>query len=336
MNSFVIPEDNLNKTIWIVGIFALFRVIYGVMRFIQVHILMSSDMSRFGASKGGYAVLTGASEGIGRALSLELASRGFNLVVVARTKSRLEALKKDIRATYPGTDVRVLPLDCFAVKESCAALSTLCKELPVTLLVNNVGCEHGEPEPMEGKSLENMQAIIDLNITFNAQLCRAALSSLLANAQRLQCEACIVNLASVAATVEQPCVTTYSAAKAFNTTFSRALAKEGRCHHNGLLRVTNLRPAFVESNMSGLKASGLKGLLLGVVTPQYFAKAAVAKFGLVDDVSPVAQHALAAFFISRVLPSVVSERFLYALSMKRFNNAKEKREREEQLRQKNE
>jgi hypothetical protein len=43
---------------------------------------------------------------------------------------------------------------------------------------------------------------------------------------------------SVAASVEQPCVTTYSAAKAFNTTFSRALAKEGRRHHGGALCVT--------------------------------------------------------------------------------------------------
>ena len=79
-----------------------------------------------------------------------------------------------------------------------------------------------------------------------------------------------------------------------------------------------LRPAFVESAMSGLKAEGLKGLVLGVVTPAVFARSAVAKFGAVDDISPVMQHDIACWVMTS-LPQWVMERVLYVLSMVRIN-----------------
>ena len=89
------------------------------------------------------------------------------------------ALKTDLTALYPHcASTVVTPLDCFDVSVSCAALQRVCNQLPVTLLVNNVGCEHGEPEPLCGKSFQDMQAIVDLNITFNAQVCVCVISKL--------------------------------------------------------------------------------------------------------------------------------------------------------------
>jgi hypothetical protein len=73
--------------------------------------------------------------------------------------------------------------------------------------------------------------------------------------------------------------------------------------------------------MSGLKAEGLKGLILGVVTPEVFARSAVAKFGAVDDISPVLQHDVACWVMT-ALPKWVMERVLYALSMVRIHKRK--------------
>ncbi|KAL3893842.1 MAG: hypothetical protein SGCHY_005609, partial [Lobulomycetales sp.] len=56
-----------------------------------------------------YAVVTGASEGIGREFSLQLAKKGFNLVILSRTKAKLDALKKELLPT--GVNVLVVPFD---------------------------------------------------------------------------------------------------------------------------------------------------------------------------------------------------------------------------------
>ena len=91
-----------------------------------------------------------------------------------------------------------------------------------------------------------------------------------------------------------------------------------RQHHGGLIDVCNVRPAFVESAMSGLKAEGLKGFLLGVVKPAYFARTTVDKFGNADDISPVLVHDLQGIIITS-LPARLKEFFLYKLGMKRYS-----------------
>ena len=173
------------------------------------------------------------------------------------------------------------------------------------MLINNVGCETGEPEPLELKSSKDMQQIIDLNITFNAQLTRACLGSMIENAKELRVKGIVVNLASQAALLENPMISTYSAAKAFNTSFSRALAGEMRNHHKhkGIIHVCNLRPAIVESAMH-----------------------AVNKFGHCDDISPVPWHDMVGTFLSQFCPSKLKETILYRLSMVRYNKKKVKGE----------
>ena len=309
------------KLIFVAGVYTCVQFILWIADFIQLHLIARNDCSMYGAkTKKAYAIVTGASAGIGRALALELAKRGMNLIIVARTKKNLDNLKEEIQAKYPnGIEVEVCPLDCYDIAASTETLAKKCQELKVTMLVNNVGCESGEPEPLELKSSADMQQIIDLNITFNAQLTRACLGSIIENVRSLRVKGIVVNLASQAALLENPLISTYSAAKAFNTSFSRALAGEMRCNHHGIIDICNLRPAFVESAMSGLKAEGLKGLLLGVVLPETFAELAVNKFGPFDDISPVVWHDIIGIWFSRILPCRTKEAVLYRLSMTRYN-----------------
>lgn len=58
-------------------------------------------MKKYGAGKGAWAVITGASEGIGREFSLQLAKKGFNVLVISRDPDRLNTLCHDIGEWYP-------------------------------------------------------------------------------------------------------------------------------------------------------------------------------------------------------------------------------------------
>ena len=316
--------------IFYAGMIACIQTFLSVTHFISLHLLSFNDCSLYGAkTKKAYAIVTGASAGIGRSIALELAKRGMNLIIVARTQQNLDELKEEIHRKYSGEiQVEVCPLDCYKIEASTNSLANKCKDLKVTMLINNVGCETGEPEPLELKSSKDMQQIIDLNITFNAQLTRACLGSMIENAKELRVKGIVVNLASQAALLENPMISTYSAAKAFNTSFSRALAGEMRNHHKhkGIIHVCNLRPAFVESAMSGLKANDIKGILLGVVKPEVFAMHAVNKFGHCDDISPVPWHDMVGTFLSQFCPSKLKETILYRLSMVRYNKKKVKGE----------
>lgn len=65
-----------------------------------------SKLKKYGAGKGAWAVVTGASEGIGREYALQLAKKGFNVLVAARNKTALDALVKEIGAHCCNTYIR--------------------------------------------------------------------------------------------------------------------------------------------------------------------------------------------------------------------------------------
>lgn len=90
--------------------------------------------------RGEWALVTGSSFGIGRAFALELAKRGLNVVLHARTRSKLEQVAAEVRAVAPGVQVRVIVQDAVndpqwdSMAAQIAALGG-----PVTVLINNIG-----------------------------------------------------------------------------------------------------------------------------------------------------------------------------------------------------
>lgn len=93
--------------------------------------------ARFHSTYGPWAVVTGASSGIGRELALQLATKGLNLVLVARTRTILEQMAIDISGQY-GIDVRVVSAD-LALEMGVDMVQTATRELDVGLLVAAAG-----------------------------------------------------------------------------------------------------------------------------------------------------------------------------------------------------
>ena len=156
------------------------------------------------------ALVTGPSAGIGRAFALELARRGYDLVLVARSRDGLQAVAEEARGL--GADVDLLPAD-LADRESLATVEQRVAdtERPVDLLVNNAG--FGLKKGLVDNDLEDEQRMLDVLVTAVLRLSHAATRAMVARGS-----GGVINVSSVAGFLPRG---TYSAAKAYVTQLSR-------------------------------------------------------------------------------------------------------------------
>jgi len=165
------------------------------------------------------ALITGASAGIGRELAREFAANGYDLVVVARRRSRLASLKRELEADH-GVSVRVVEADLFDAAAPAALRKRLAR-LPIDVLVNNAGTLEGGP--FADMAPERIGEMLRLNVAALVELTHAFLPGMLSRGHGR-----IVNLASIAAFAPVPWLSVYAATKSFVLAFSEALAEELR------------------------------------------------------------------------------------------------------------
>ncbi|CAL4107260.1 unnamed protein product, partial [Meganyctiphanes norvegica] len=190
---------------------------------------------------GQWAVVTGASDGIGKAYVHKLAAKGMNVVLIARNKEKLDKVAQDIRTEY-GIETLVVIAD-FAKGQSI--YGHIAKELEgkdIGVLVNNVGvigqlmtlfCDWEE---------KNIWDIINVNIGNVPAVTKIVLPGMLQRKRGI-----IINLASIVSLMPHPRSAIYTASKAFIDFFTQALAAE--CEGTGVL-VQGVHPGLVLSNMT--------------------------------------------------------------------------------------
>ena len=167
------------------------------------------------------ALITGASAGIGNAFAHGLASRGYDLVVVARDTARLDALAKELEAAH-GTTTQVLTADLSDSVQLATVETRLADEdRPVEVVVNNAGfgtMGHFKDLPIDRETEE-----IALNVVALTRLTHAALPNMLE--RRI---GGVINVASIAAFQPTPGNATYGATKAFVSSLSQGVHEELR------------------------------------------------------------------------------------------------------------
>ena len=170
----------------------------------------------------GMAVVTGASSGIGRSYAERLASKGMDLVVVARRMEPLHALKRELERG--GVKVRAVVAD-LARGDDVRRLETELAALPVELLVNNAGVAHYMP--FAQLPVERARELIDVNALAPVLLTRAVIPGMVERGR-----GAIINVASLLAfsgaarAPHLPQRAVYAATKAFLVTFTEILAVE--------------------------------------------------------------------------------------------------------------
>jgi short-subunit dehydrogenase len=186
---------------------------------------------------GKWALITGASAGIGVALAEELAVGGTKLVLTARRKDRLDELARRLTATYKVT-TEVFPAD-LADSNAPEEIFAFTKEkgIEINLLINNAGFgQYGEFHTVEVQRLLDM---VQVNCHAVVHLTRLYLPEMIARRG-----GDVLILASTASFQAVPYISTYAATKAFDLLFAEGLAEEMRAYG---IRVCALCPGSTES-----------------------------------------------------------------------------------------
>lgn len=167
------------------------------------------------------ALITGASGGIGAAFAQELASRQMNLVLVARSKDKLQQLASKLQDQYK-IQVDVIVQDLTALEAAKSVFEAVTqKGLTIDLLINNAGFgDYGDFAERDGDREVNM---LQLNILALVDITHKFLPGM-----RQRRSGSIINLSSVAAFHPIPYFSVYAASKAFVLSFSEALWAENK------------------------------------------------------------------------------------------------------------
>lgn len=169
--------------------------------------------------KGKWALVTGASAGIGKALAEELAAGGANLVLTARREDRLQSIARELSAKHmTRTEIFVADLAQPAAPDAIFQL-TQQRGLTIDLLVNNAG--FGQYGELHSTETDRLLQMIQVNCTAVLHLTRLFVPSMVARGS-----GDVLIVASTAAFQAVPYVTTYAATKVFDLFLAEGLAEE--------------------------------------------------------------------------------------------------------------
>ena len=247
-----------------------------------------------------YALITGASKGIGKAMAHELASRKVNLLLVARSGSLLAELAETLVKQY-GINAAFLAIDLSSPSAPMDIFKWVSsREFPVNILINNAG--YGLSGDFASYTAEEHGEMMRVNMRAPVEL-----TSLLLPLLRVQKAAYILNVASSAAYQAVPGLSVYAASKAFIVSFSRGLAHELR---NTSISVTVVSPGGTDTDFANRAQVSEKAVKAGEklnMTAEAVAKIAInAMFDRKKEVITGFVNKLGAFLVW-VLPKRLVE-----------------------------
>lgn len=232
----------LVKLLGLIGLLHVLRWIYKMACSLYLH--KKLDLAaRYG--KNSWVVVTGASDGIGLAYCKAFAKEGFNVVLIARNRTRLEDAKKEVKQCNPLVDVLVVEAD-FSKSDSPGFFQDIANKLEgldISILINNVG---GSEKKWNEDSPQALKDIFTLNVSSYMGMTRTFVPQLMGRKNR----SALINVTSVAALVPLPLYPFYQAAKALLIKFTEEQALHLPSKN---VDVLNSQPALVATKLSGKK-----------------------------------------------------------------------------------
>ena len=214
-------------------------------------------------------MVTGASDGIGKEFAIQLAQKGFNLVLVSRTESKLQTLAQEIETKYAGTAVKTKAVAMDFARnndEDYARLKSVVDGLEVAILINNVGKSHEIPVPFLLTPKHEMADIITVNCVGTLRVTQLIAPGMVQRGRGL-----ILTMGSFGGLLPTPLLATYSGSKAFLQQWSSALGSELKPHG---VQVELVISYLVTSAMSKIRRPSFS-----IPNPRNFVKSVLAKIG---------------------------------------------------------
>ncbi|KAK7897297.1 hypothetical protein LTR67_005186 [Exophiala xenobiotica] len=259
----------------------------------------SSSLNRWRHGKDPYALVTGATDGIGLGFVEAIAAQGFNVILLSRNREKLESRRSALQNQYPNLKFEILVFD--ALKDSYDGiykLATSISHLNVTILVNNMGGIPFIPGYIQltETSSSQIDGTINLNARFLSHITRSMIPVMAKNGPAL-----MLNVGS-AAKLGLPWAAVYSGTKGFVLSFSEALAREFKCNSIPI-DVLNLNLGDVSSSQTPTPVH------LANPAAKDFSKTAVGRLGAAvasgrNTVTPHIPHALLLWVLS-ILPESI-------------------------------
>ena len=245
------------------------------------------------------ALVTGASSGIGRDIARELSKKGYDLVIVARNKERLEELKQELK-----TKVEVISLD-LSKNENCMKLHEEVKDIDV--LINNAG--FGDFGKFVDTDIEKEIQMIELNITSVHLLTKLYLKDMVNKNQGR-----ILNVASIAGFMPGPLMATYYATKNYIVRLSEAIREELKKQKSDV-KISILCPGPVKTNFNNVANVKFE---LHSLTSEYVAQYAVKemlknKFYIVPGLTIKVLK-----FLSKITPTPILAKCTYQMQKRKM------------------
>ncbi|CCK68070.1 ketoreductase KNAG_0A03910 [Huiozyma naganishii CBS 8797] len=240
--------------------------------FADLYILPPVNFSKYGAKKGAYCVITGASDGIGKEFAYQMASRGFNVILISRTISKLEALKEEIEKKY-NVRAKILAVDISADDSSnYTKIRQICDSLPITALINNVGLSHSIPVPFLETEEDELRNIITINNTATLMITQIVTPHIIQSIKSKQASrGLILTMGSFGGLIPTPLLATYSGSKAFLQSWSNSLAGE---LSGDKIDVQLVLSYLVTSSMSKIRRTSMM-----IPSPKKFVQSTLGSFG---------------------------------------------------------
>lgn len=225
---------------------------------------------------GKWAVITGATDGIGLAMAKELALRGHSLIIIGRNTEKLRNTKETLEGMAGDCQIQTVQIDM--ADQSVENYQRVYREInpegrEIGILINNAGCISDTFKRFNRYELEEMQRVINVNVIGSVFTTKLVMPSMIQRGRGL-----VVFVSSMAGCIDSPYMTVYGQTKTFINSFSRALQLEYSAHPN--LDIINLTPGGVSTKLfqEGFHSDRINKSFL-IPTADRYAKVAINALG---------------------------------------------------------
>lgn len=254
---------------------------------------------------GKWAVVTGATDGIGKAYAFALAKMGCNVVIISRTESKLADVKKEIEDKGYGVEVKYIVCDYSNFDQATRdRVEKDLEGLEIGTLINNVGASYRYPRFFHELPREEIQHLLTMNIDSTVWMTEMCLKRMVERKK-----GAIVNLSSAAGRYTQPLLSEYAAVKSFIEKFSTSINAEYSA--KGITCQCQC-PFFVATKLAKMRKA------FSVPTPEEYVACGIKWVGYSDDiVSPFWVHAVAGWVMLTMPQSLTTAHFMSVLGSTR-------------------